>query len=77
MEETRQPATADVSARDTQLPLPDKPDRVFEYTGTRSKAIIGAVSGKAYYFRFPGEKVVIDFIDAFAMMAETDLRVVN
>jgi len=77
MEENRQSATADVSDSASVAPEAQKPDRVFEYSGNGAIRIDGAVTGKSYFFRFPGDKVVVDYVDAFAMMAEGDLRLVS
>ncbi len=55
--------------------IEDKPDRVFEYTGKYSQTFTGAVTGKSYQFRFRGEKLKVDYSDAFAMMAERDLMI--
>lgn len=55
--------------------ITDKPDRIFEYTGNYSLTINGAASGKYYNFKFKGDKIKVDSIDSFAMMAEKDLKV--
>lgn len=61
----------------TQQVTENKPDRVFEYTGNTSLTVRGIMSGRQYYFRTKGDKVTIDFMDSFAIMAERDLRVVS
>ena len=55
--------------------IADKPDRLFEYTGNYSLTIKGVASGKSYDSRFRGDKIKVDYSDAFAMMAERDLRI--
>jgi hypothetical protein len=72
--ETRSSANNDFSENEFALPASGHPERVFEYTGRSALRISGAVSGKSYHFRFPGDKVMVDSIDAFALMAETDLK---
>ena len=54
-----------------------KPDVVFEYTGDYSLTINGAVSGKNYYFKHKGDKIKVDYVDSFALMAENDLKVLR
>jgi hypothetical protein len=55
--------------------IADKPGKVFEYTGNYSLTINGVASGKSYYFKFKGDKIIVDYYDSFAMMAERDLKV--
>ena len=73
--ETLPSAHDDFSENEFILPASGQPERVFEYTGKSALRIDGAVSGKTYHFRFPGDKVIVDHIDAFAMMAEAELKV--
>jgi len=49
--------------------------KIFEFTGSRSLKIRGITTGNLYYFRFQGYRLEIPYEDAFAMMAETDLKV--
>lgn len=49
--------------------------KIFEYTGGRSLKIRGVTTGRIYYFRFPGYVLEVPYEDAFAMMAEADLKV--
>ena len=65
-----------IPAGNTQPVVENKPDRVFEYTGNNSLTLRGPISGKQYHFSSQGDKVTIDFMDSFAIMAERDLRVV-
>ena len=58
----------------SEILVADKPDRMFEYTGNYSLKITGTASGKSYQFRFSGDKLVIDYADSFALMAERDLK---
>jgi hypothetical protein len=37
----------------------------------------GPGSGKMYHFRYTGDKVEVDYIDSFALMAMRDLQVMN
>ncbi len=49
----------------------------FEYTGNRSLKIKGAVSGRQYYFRYPGHKIIVPYEDVFALMGEADLKFIT
>ena len=49
--------------------------KVFEYIGKRSLKLKGTITGNIYYFRFQGYKIEVPYEDAFAMMAETELKV--
>ena len=52
--------------------------RTFEYTGTGVLAVTGAASGATYRFGQGSARVVeVAYEDAFAMMAEPDLRPVR
>lgn len=51
----------------------EKLERVFEYVGDRSLKVVGT-SGQEYHFRFKGERLNILYYDAFALMAERDLK---
>ena len=48
--------------------------RTFEYVGHGSLTVRGAVSGRAYRFARGGDRIDVAYDDAFAMMAERDLR---
>ena len=76
MEESQRSAATEVPNNDP-APEPGKEERIFEYTGNRAMHINGAVSGRDYFFRFPGDKVTVDHMDSYAMMAELDLRLVS
>jgi hypothetical protein len=75
MNEMKSSAHQETTEKNSDLIISDNPDRVFEYTGSYSLTINGAVSGKSYHFRFQGEKIKVDYSDSFAMMAERDLKV--
>jgi hypothetical protein len=51
--------------------------KIFEYTGPHSLNLTGAASGKLYHFRHTGAQVSVDPLDAFAMLAERDLKIVR
>lgn len=51
--------------------------RVFEYTGNQSFTLRGTISGKVYYFKHTGERLEVEYHDSFAMMAETNLKLVK
>ena len=51
--------------------------RIFEYTGRGTLTLKGISSGAVYQFRFPGEKLEVDYYDSFAMMAERDLKIAS
>jgi hypothetical protein len=53
---------------------PERLPRVFEYKGRRSLKIRG-ITGRLFYFRYPGHKITVPYEDAFALMAETYLEV--
>jgi hypothetical protein len=56
-------------------PEPEKPPKVFEYTGDDHLILRGIGSGAVYHFRFKGEKLAVNFDDSFAMMGERDLKI--
>ncbi|HEY0462401.1 MAG TPA: hypothetical protein VGC97_24925 [Pyrinomonadaceae bacterium] len=56
-------------------PEPEKPPKVFEYTGDDNLILRGISSGAVYHFRFKGEKLTVDFYDSSAMMGERDLKI--
>jgi len=66
-----------IPAGNTNYMAENRPDRVFEYTGNTSFTVRGPISGKQYYFRTKGDKVTVDFMDSFAIMAERDLKTVS
>jgi hypothetical protein len=55
----------------------ERKSRLFEYTGKHSKKVIGANTGRTYYFRFTGHRLIIPYEDTFGMMAESDLNVIS
>ena len=59
------------------LPSPTiqkKPPVMFEYTGKTALSVIGSITRKNYRFNFPGDKQLIEFNDAGAMMAVPVLK---
>jgi hypothetical protein len=58
-----------------ELPAPrERKARTFEYVGRGSLTVRGAVSGTAYRFAQTGDRIEVAADDAFAMMAERDVR---
>jgi hypothetical protein len=55
-------------------PETEKQPRVFEYIGNGKLSLRGTSTGALYYFRFPGERLEVNYYDSFAMMAERDLK---
>jgi len=51
--------------------------RMFEYTGSGVLAVTGVASGSTYRFGQGGVRVEVAYEDAFAMMAEPELRPVS
>ena len=56
--------------------IPEVPS-VFEYTGLDLLILKGAVTGKSYYFKYPGARVEVAAEDAYAMLAEPYLEAVH
>ncbi|XZF12511.1 hypothetical protein ACTHGU_12020 [Chitinophagaceae bacterium MMS25-I14] len=56
--------------------VPDVPS-TFEYTGLDLLILKGAVTGKNYYFKYPGARVDVAPADAYAMLAEPQLEPVR
>ena len=52
----------------------ERTPRIFQYVGESSLTVRGAVSGRAYRFSRPGDRVEVAYDDAFAMMAERGVR---
>lgn len=48
--------------------------RVFEYVGPGSLTVQGVISGRRYRFERAGDRLEVAYDDAFAMMAERDVR---
>jgi hypothetical protein len=64
-----QPAVTAVSSTPAQQPAAKMwEDIPFMYTGQSALTITGYISGKRYRFSAPGEKQLIDYRDAAAMM---------
>ena len=49
--------------------------RTFEYTGRGALTVTGTASGRLYHFTHHGERVEVAADDAYALMAEPELRV--
>lgn len=61
---------------ENEFPLnTDKSDRLFEYTGNASLKITGPTTGILYYFRFPGDRLEVDYYDSFGLMGERELKI--
>ena len=58
-------------------PSTEMKPRIFEYTGRGTLTLRGISSGALYHFRFPGEKLEVNYYDSFAMMAERDLKIAS
>lgn len=52
----------------------ERKPRTFEYTGRGGLTVLGAVSDTVYRFASRGDRVEVAYDDAFAMMAERDVR---
>ncbi len=50
------------------------PNIYFEYTGKTALTVTGRITGKNYRFEKSGEKILIDYRDASAMMSVPVLR---
>lgn len=75
MNEVKTSAHKGTNDNESETTIADKSGRMFEYTGNYSLKITGLSSGKSYQFRFKGDKLLIDYADSFALMAERDLKV--
>jgi len=64
-------------AKKTETFRPARQSREFEFTGSHAITIAGVATGKTYHFRFKGDRQMVDYYDAFAMMAERDLQPVK
>lgn len=67
---------------DDKIPVSDsyeknRPGSFFEYTGSRSLTIRGSISGNIYYFRFRGDRLKVSGKDAWALMAERELKYIS
>jgi hypothetical protein len=58
-------------------PEPARPPRVFEYLGSGSLVLRGAVSGSIYRFSHRGDCVEVAYEDSFALLAEDLVRPKN
>ncbi len=75
MNEVKTSTHNEIIENDSEIRVTDKPDKMFEYTGNYPMKITGPSSGKSYQFRFKGDKLLIDYSDSFALMAERDLKI--
>jgi 1,4-alpha-glucan branching enzyme len=75
MNEVKTSIHPETNENDSEPKVVNNPDRMFEYTGNYSLKITGLSSGKSYQFRFNGDKLLIDYADSFALMAERDLKI--
>ena len=75
LNELKSSSTQKTIEKDSNTVATDKPDRVFEYTGKHSFTIHGVATGKSYSFKFNGDQITVEHMDAFAMMAERDLKI--
>ncbi len=48
--------------------------KIFEYTGSSTLALTGVNTRSLYHFGFPGHRLEIAYEDAFALMAESELK---
>jgi len=67
----RQPT---ISTNADQRTEPPRPPRLFEYLGSGSLVLRGAVSGSTYRFSHPGDCVEVAYEDTFALLAEQIVR---
>jgi len=58
----------------TESTARERKERTFEYVGDKGLTVRGAVSGKMYRFEARGDLIEVAHDDAFAMMAERDVR---
>ena len=75
MNEVKTSTSKETNENVSEIWVADKLGRMFEYTGNYSLKITGPSSGKSYQFRFSGDKLLIDYADSFALMAERDLKI--
>lgn len=54
-----------------------KEKRLFEYTGNDMLIARGVITGKSYYFKYPGAQVAVHPEDAHAFMAEPHLTLIS
>jgi hypothetical protein len=77
LNETHPSTITNVSGVGSDLAKTDKPNKEFEYTGDYPIIVVGVASGKAYHFRYKGDRVIVEYLDAFSMMAERYLEIVK
>jgi hypothetical protein len=62
------------TAVETQpAPASSREKKLFEYTGNDLMIARGVITGKSYYFKYPGARVAVHPDDAHAFMAEPHL----
>ena len=72
-----QPVQPRVSTGADKHTEPPRPPRLFEYLGSGSLVLRGAVSGSTYRFSHPGDCVEVAYEDTFALLAEQIVRPKN
>jgi len=73
----RRPVMEPSQAPETEPVRRAAPPRTFEYTGSGGLTLMGVASGSTYRFGHMGTRVEVAYEDAFAMMAEPELRPVS
>ena len=69
----RRRALSDTSNKRASL----KENRIFEYLGTGQLVLQGTNSGTVYRFSRAGARLEVAYSDSFAMMAESELKLVS
>ena len=64
-------------AKELPGPIADRIPQVFENMEAHSLVLKGAVTGKTYYFKEKGHRIHVDYMDAFAMKAESCIKIVT
>lgn len=54
-----------------------KAKRLFEYTGPDLLILKGVITGKPYYFKYPGAQVAVAHEDSYAMLGEPFLTLIS
>jgi hypothetical protein len=76
LDELTRPSSKNIKPVFTERNKKNTGPRVFEYIGLVSFSVKGISSSTVYRFKFPGDKLEVEYEDSFALMAENELKLV-
>jgi hypothetical protein len=74
LQQHAQPVSGNSSVGISNTVKPNRTPRVFEYIGSGTFMLRGAVSGMTYRFERHGDAIEVAYEDSFAMLGEREIR---